>query len=675
TVLEAPNQAPIANAGIDHTITLPVNNTQLSGSATDIDGTIASWRWTKLSGPFATIANVASRNTNVTGMLAGLYQFELRVTDNDGAVGRDTVFVSVMPEPNQLPVVDAGNDQTIVLPANSVVLSATASDPDGTINSYTWRKISGSTAIIANTLAATTTVTNLVQGTYRFEIAVRDNDNAVVKDTVQINVHPAANIPPTANAGNNITITLPTNSVMLDGSGNDADGTISSYNWVKISGGAANIVSANTASSNVSGLSQGSYTFQLTVTDNNGATATDEVGVTVLPAPNVPPTANAGNDITITLPVNNITLVGTGNDADGTVTSYSWVKISGGAANIASANTASSNVSGLVQGSYSFQLTVTDNSGATATDVVNVTVLAAPNVAPTANAGNDITITLPTNSIILNGSGNDVDGTIDSYNWVKISGGAANIVSANTASSNVSGLAQGNYSFQLTVTDNSGATATDVVNVTVLAAPNVAPTANAGNDITITLPTNSIILNGSGNDVDGTIVSYNWVKISGGAANIVSANTASSNVSGLVQGNYTFRLTVTDNGGATATDVVNVTVLPAPNIAPMVNAGADQTITLPVNQVTLTGSAIDADGTIASYAWIKVSGPAAFISNASSSTTSVLGLAEGVYTFRLTVRDNSGATASDEVQVTVVRSTNIPPVANAGSDMEVYIPV
>ncbi|RYE16907.1 MAG: PKD domain-containing protein, partial [Sphingobacteriales bacterium] len=376
-----------------------------------------------------------------------------------------------------------------------------------------------------------------------------------------------------------------------------------------------------------------------------------------------------------TLPTNSIILNGSGTDVDGTIASYNWVKLTGGVANIVSANTASSNVSGLVQGNYTFQLTVRDNSGATATDVVNVTVLAAPNVPPTANAGNDITITLPTNSIILNGSGTDVDGTISSYNWVKLTGGVANIVSANTASSNVSGLVQGNYTFQLTVRDNSGASATDVVNVTVLAAPNVPPTANAGNDITITLPTNSIILNGSGTDVDGTISSYNWVKLTGGAANIVSANTASSNVSGLVQGSYTFQLTVRDNSGATATDVVNVTVLPAPNVAPMVNAGTDQVITIPINQVTLTGSAIDADGSIASYAWVKMSGPAAFISDASLSTTNVLGLSEGVYTFRLTVRDNSGATASDEVQVTVVRNANILPVANAGADIEVYVPV
>ncbi|MEO6135548.1 MAG: right-handed parallel beta-helix repeat-containing protein, partial [Ginsengibacter sp.] len=44
------------------------------------------------------------------------------------------------------------------------------------------------------------------------------------------------NNPPTANAGANVSITLPTNTATLNGSGLDSDGTISSYKWVKISG-------------------------------------------------------------------------------------------------------------------------------------------------------------------------------------------------------------------------------------------------------------------------------------------------------------------------------------------------------------------------------------------------------------------------------------------------------
>jgi hypothetical protein len=180
----------------------------------------------------------------------------------------------------------------------------------------------------------------------------------------------STNIPPTASAGSDQIISLPTNSVTLTGSGTDADGTISSYAWTKEVGGTATITSPTSATTTVTGLSAGEYRFRLTVTDNNGATGSDTVHVRV----NNPPTANAGTDQTITLPTNSVTLSGSGTDTDGTITSYSWSKISGGTATITSPTSASTTITGLVAGTYVFQLTVTDNNGSTGTDTVQITV-------------------------------------------------------------------------------------------------------------------------------------------------------------------------------------------------------------------------------------------------------------------------------------------------------------
>lgn len=94
---------------------------------------------------------------------------------------------------------------------------------------------------------------------------------------------------------------------------------------------------------------------------------------------------------------------------------------------------------------------------------------------------------------------------------------------------------------------------------------NAAPTANAGDDQTITLPTNSVTLSGSGADLDGSVVSYTWTKISGGNATIVSANEDETEVTGLEAGVYVFRLTVEDNDGATDSDDVTITVNEAGN--------------------------------------------------------------------------------------------------------------
>ncbi|WP_276502642.1 PKD domain-containing protein, partial [Terrimonas pollutisoli] len=472
------------------------------------------------------------------------------------------------------------------------------------------------------------------------------------------------------------TITLPTSTATLNGTGSsDADGTIASYQWTQVSGpNTATIGNATQASASLSGLIAGTYNFRLTVRDNDGATDTDDVTVTVNPAPNQAPVANAGNNITITLPTSTATLNGTGSsDADGTIASYQWTQVSGpNTATIGNATQASASLSGLIAGTYNFRLTVRDNDGATDTDDVTVTVNPAPvvNRAPVANAGNNITITLPTSTATLNGTGSsDADGTIASYQWTQVSGpNTATIGNATQASASLSGLIAGTYNFRLTVRDNDGATDTDDVTVTVNPAPvvNQAPVANAGNNITITLPTSTATLNGTGSsDADGTIASYQWTQVSGpNTATIGNATSASASLSGLIAGTYNFRLTVRDNDGATDTDDVTVTVNPAPvvNQAPVANAGNNIAITLPTSTATLNGNgSSDADGTIASYQWTQVSGPnTATIGNATQASASLSGLIAGTYNFRLTVRDNDGATDTDDVTVTV----NPAPVVN-----------
>ena len=57
------------------------------------------------------------------------------------------------------------------------------------------------------------------------------------------------------------------------------------------------------------------------------------------------------------------------------------------------------------------------------------------------------------------------------------------------------------------------------------------------------------------------------------------------------------------------------------------------------------------------------------MSNTTSANTTIADLTEGTYTFRLTVTDNTGATATDDVEVIVHAALNMPPVVNAGEDV------
>lgn len=684
------NQPPVVDAGSNINIALPTANATLRGSATDADGTVASYSWSRVSGPSTfTLATPLAAVTNLTSLIQGTYVFRLTATDNDGATSSDDVTVTVSPPVNLPPTANAGNNITLTLPTNSTTLNGSGADIDGTIASYAWTRVSGpATYTLGAPNAGSTTLSGLVAGTYVFRLTVTDNAGATATDNVTVTVNPAPNQSPSVSAGNDITITLPTNSTTLHGTASD-DGTISSYAWTRVSGPATyTLGTPNAATTTLNGLVQGVYVFRLTATDDDGATGTDNITVTVNPNPNQAPVANAGTNITITLPTNSTVLNGNGSsDADGTISTYAWTRVSGPAAyTLGTANAASATLGNLVQGVYVFRLTVTDNDGATDTDDITVTVNAAPNQAPVANAGTDITITLPTNSTVLNGNGSsDPDGTISTYAWSRVSGPATyNLGSANAAATVLGNLVQGVYVFRLTVTDNSGATNTDNVTVTVNAAPtpNQAPVANAGNNITITLPTNSTALNGTGTDADGTVASYAWSWVSGPAAyTIVNGNNATATVNGLAQGVYTFKLTVTDNDGATAIDLVTVTVnaAPPPNQLPIARAGSNITITLPTNTTVLDGNgSYDPDGTISTYAWALVSGPATYtLANANAAATVLNNLVQGVYTFRLTVTDNRGGTGIDDVIVTVNPAPLPPnqlPVANAGNDIVMTLP-
>jgi hypothetical protein len=104
--------------------------------------------------------------------------------------------------------------------------------------------------------------------------------------------------------------------------------------------------------------------------------------------------------------------------------------------------------------------------------------------------------------------------------------------------------------------------------------PNIPPIVNAGTSQTIQLPVNSVILNGSASDSDGTIIDYKWSKIAGGAANIATPNSVATQVTGLTEGLYSFQLAATDNDGATTTSIVTITVKAAIVIPP--SAGYEQ---------------------------------------------------------------------------------------------------
>ncbi|MEN1678825.1 MAG: DUF5060 domain-containing protein [Planctomycetota bacterium] len=86
---------PIANAGPDRVLVLPGNSVTLDGSATD-NGFIASYAWTQINGPTsATLAGADTEDLTASGLVQGVYEFQLLVTDNEGNTATDTATVEV----------------------------------------------------------------------------------------------------------------------------------------------------------------------------------------------------------------------------------------------------------------------------------------------------------------------------------------------------------------------------------------------------------------------------------------------------------------------------------------------------------------------------------------------------------------------------------------------------
>lgn len=382
------NEAPIANAGVNQTISLPRNVVTLDGSASnDPDGMIKIYKWTKVTAPMgdtSEITNSDTVKTTVTGLIAGNYSFKLTVTDNNAASNSTTITVIVNVAGNQPPIAKAGANQTIILPVNTVKLDGSASyDPENNIARYEWTKLStptGDPSIITNGDQTNPIVSGLISGTYTFKLTVTDDKGLFSVDTVAVTV----DVPPVAKALAPSTITLPTNTVTLDGStSTDIDGIIKTYQWTKTAvpaGDVSKITNDGIAKTTVTGLIAGKYTFKLKVTDNNGASDSTTVSVTVNKVAEIPLPKASGQ--TIWMPTSTVILDGSAStDYDGTTTTgltYLWEYVSAPTIfdpTINNATIAKPTISDLIDNvTYTFKLTVTNAKGLSASINVKVTV-------------------------------------------------------------------------------------------------------------------------------------------------------------------------------------------------------------------------------------------------------------------------------------------------------------
>lgn len=224
-----------------------------------------------------------------------------------------------------------------------------------------------------------------------------------------------ANSPPVASAGNNQTVDENT-VVTLDASGSsDSDGSISSYQWTQTGGTAAALSASNVAMPTFTAptlSASETLTFQVTVTDNDGATNTATVNILVNHI-NIPPTANAGSEQTVD-ELTTITLSAElSDDIDGSIAAYLWTQTSGTAITLSDPSSPTPEFTAPdieAVTTLTFELVVTDDMGATDTATTNVF------VNPTAN--NEVPSSLLENSILINELYHEYAQRIGEKTWV-----------------------------------------------------------------------------------------------------------------------------------------------------------------------------------------------------------------------------------------------------------------
>jgi RHS repeat-associated protein len=676
TVTAAPQtQPPVVNPGPNLTVQLPLLAT-LYGVVTDeglATGAQLAIQWAEVSGPSNSAPVVFSSPTTgytqATFVQPGTYVLSL-TGDNSQSQTTADVTVTVIAQ-DQPPVVSCPNygGFTTQLPNNTINLTCTVTEsnpPQGATVTQLWSQVSGPAPVtFANPTQATTQATFPVAGNYSLTLTANDTQLTTTQG-VSVTVTPA-NLPPVVNINNSFqTITLPTNTITFDATvtSNPPGGSVTQV-WTQNSGPAASTIATPTQpNTQVTFTTAGVYTFYLTATSGQMST-TSGAEVIVNPA-NTAPTVYAGPNQTVSLPNATVTLngmiVNVGVPTNAAVTT-AWSEVSGPAAvTFSSPTSLSTQVTFTTAGTYCLQLSGT-NTGLTGTSDLTVTVYpAAQNQPPVVSAGPNQTGTAG-NYIYLAGSASDPAGKSFTVAWSELSGPAAvTFTNQTNPVTYVVAPVAGTYVLQLSATDTQPLTSTATVTVTVLP-PVQAPTVFAGTYQTITLPSNSVTLNGTATAGYPNVLSLSWTELSGPAAvTFASPDQAVTQVTVPVAGTYQLQLTAS-NGVLTSFSSTYVTVNPADQAPQITLNPTSLTISLSNPTATLSANVLISPGGTPSFSWTQIGGtggPVVF-SSPTSLTTDATFPTEGTYYIQLAVGDGT-LTSTAQLTVNVTPPIPAPPV-------------
>ncbi|MEM0359907.1 MAG: PKD domain-containing protein [Candidatus Diapherotrites archaeon] len=506
----------------------------------------------------------------------------------------------------------------------------------------------------ANT--AKKTHTYYKDGNYEVTLSVRDDRNAVGTKTITIQVVPVGqNFAPIALFTMKPYYGYAPLTVDFNAEPSiDYDGSIQSYQWSF--GDGSNGTGRNVSHSYAN---PGEYTIWLFVVDDKGAQSKISAKLQVLPkqaVENLKPIAFISVDNNAYFGAVPFTVsfdASASYDPDGTIVNYKW-NFGDGSATAIEEGPSKAKVSHVFAktGVFNVTLEVKDNNNATATQSVAIQVLQGPtNWKPVARIdANVFHGMIPLEVEFSAAKSFDSDGSIVFYRW-DFGDGSPQVDGLNKVSVKHVFSSAGDFTVSLMVRDDDGAESTDSVVIQAYSSSsppeNLKPVALFEASSYFGVKPLSVSFDASASfDPDGSIQSYQWNFGDGGTA----TGKITSHVFNSV-GEFTVELKVTDGKGAQGTHTAKIQVIGASaNLNPVPKITASGLFGQKPFKVDFTADgSFDPDGSIQSYQWNFGDGGTATTKDASHTFQST-----GSFEVKLTVKDNSGATATTSVFVQVV---------------------
>jgi lysophospholipase L1-like esterase len=212
TIAVQAKEAPIADAGPDRIVAenkIIILDGSNSFDPDHPDAVFSSVQWEQITGKNqVTLMTPDKLTTEFTAPEVDsdgdVLTFKLTVRDSDDLVGSDLVTVTVTN--GEAPIADAGTDQTVEAGKMVILNGSNSRDPDGTITQVQWQQVAGQNQVALTMPNDLTTEfkapdVDSIGDTLAFKLMIKDNDDLVSEDIVNVTVTPATVSAASSNGG------------------------------------------------------------------------------------------------------------------------------------------------------------------------------------------------------------------------------------------------------------------------------------------------------------------------------------------------------------------------------------------------------------------------------------------------------------------------------------------